>query len=125
MDKITHEVRLANWKPIIERCLDRPKGQTVKQWLELNDINEKQYYYWLRKVRQEVYAQTQTEQQLPAVSQSSSVAFAEIRLNGSTEQAQVQNPAVVIRTANACIQISHDTSPAMAAGIMKAVSHAL
>ena len=31
MDKTTHEVRLANWKSIIEQCQQRPEGQTAKQ----------------------------------------------------------------------------------------------
>lgn len=55
MDKITHEVCLANWKNTIEQCNDRPQGMTVKQWLEENSINEKTYYYWLRRVRREIY----------------------------------------------------------------------
>ena len=33
MDKITHEVCMAQWKAIIEECLSRLKGQSAKQWL--------------------------------------------------------------------------------------------
>ena len=33
MDQSTHEVRLANWKVVIEQCQIRPKRQTAKQWL--------------------------------------------------------------------------------------------
>ena len=51
MDQTTHEVRLANWKVIIEQCQARPKGQTAKQWMVENDISDKQYYYWLRRLR--------------------------------------------------------------------------
>ena len=40
MDKITHEMRLANWEPIVQQCLNRPESQTVKQWLDENGINE-------------------------------------------------------------------------------------
>ena len=58
MDQITHEVRLANWKPIIEQCQARPEGQTAKQWLSKRGISEKNYYYWQRKVHQEVYVRT-------------------------------------------------------------------
>ena len=29
MDRITHEVRLSNWKAVIEQCQSRPKGQTI------------------------------------------------------------------------------------------------
>lgn len=78
MDKITHQVRLANWQKIIEQCNNRPQGTTVKQWVKDNGINEKTYYYWLRRVRREVYSQMTPE--LPAVSSSEppAVTFAEI-----------------------------------------------
>ena len=33
MDKTTHEVRIANWRSIIEQCQARPEGQSAKQWL--------------------------------------------------------------------------------------------
>ena len=51
MDQTTHEFRLANWKAIIEQCQVRPKDQTAKDWMAENDISDKQYYYWLRRVR--------------------------------------------------------------------------
>lgn len=38
MDQSIHEVRLANWKTLIEQCQTRPKGQTAKQWLDANDF---------------------------------------------------------------------------------------
>ena len=57
MDKITHEIRLSNWKAVIEQCSLRPEGQTVKQWLADNGINEKTYYYWQRRIRKEVFGQ--------------------------------------------------------------------
>lgn len=38
MDKITHEVRLSNWKAVIEQCQSRPKGQTIASWCEENGI---------------------------------------------------------------------------------------
>ena len=78
MDQTTHEVRLANWKAIIEQCQARPKGQTAKQWMDENDISDKQYYYWLRRVRaaaikeNPIPALPEPEKQLPTVS------FAEI-----------------------------------------------
>lgn len=59
MDRITHEVRLANWKAVVDECSNRPDGMSVKCWLAENNINEKTYYYWLRRVRREVYSQMQ------------------------------------------------------------------
>ena len=56
MDTCTHKVRLNQCKLIIEQCQSRPDGQTARQWLAENGIQEKTYYYWLRRVRKEVYS---------------------------------------------------------------------
>ncbi len=39
MDKITHEIRLSNWKGVIEQCQSRPKGQTITSWCKENGIS--------------------------------------------------------------------------------------
>lgn len=80
MDKTTHEIRISNWRSIIEQCQTRPAGQSAKQWLADNGVSEKTYYYWQRKVRQETYALMKQDAVPPAmpVSDTRSVAFAEI-----------------------------------------------
>ncbi len=125
MDTITHEVRLSNWKSIIEQCSARPEGQTVKEWLEINGIKEKQYYYWQRKIRQA--AASEAGIQLPAPRETAEVSFAEIRLDREqpAEWKPPFMPAAVIHTARATIEISACASPALAARILKVVSHAL
>lgn len=44
MDKITHEIRIANWKAVLEQCHARPESQTARQWLLEQGISEKSYY---------------------------------------------------------------------------------
>ena len=123
MDKTTHEVRLANWKAVIERCQTRPKGQTAKQWLDANGISSKKYYYWLRKVRSDVYKQASAalipseEEKLPAVS------FAEIP---AKDVLSLNNPsAVVIKTKKSTIEIPTNIPESLMIKLVKAVSHAL
>ena len=73
MDTCTHEARLNQWKLIIEQCQSRPDGQTARQWLAENGIQEKTYYYWLRRVRKEVYSQlSDGNASLPAMQEKSS-----------------------------------------------------
>ena len=55
MDKTTHEVRLDYWKNIARKCQARPESQTAASRLEENGIHNKQYYYWIRKIRGEAY----------------------------------------------------------------------
>ncbi len=123
MDQSTHEVRLANWKAVIEQCQTRPKGQTAKQWLDANGISSKKYYYWLRKVRSDVYKQASAalipseEEKLPAVS------FAEIP---AKDVLSLNDPsAVVIKTKKSTIEIPTNIPESLMIKLVKAVSHAL
>ncbi len=77
MDSSTHEVRLANWKAVIEQCQSRPEGQTIAQWCEQNGVNENQYYYWQRRIRKKAFLELSSA--LPACEpQETAVTFAEI-----------------------------------------------
>ena len=57
MDNITHEVRLAHWAEIVKQCQNRPEGMSASTWLKQNGIAIKNYYYWQRRVRNEVFDQ--------------------------------------------------------------------
>ena len=50
MDQITHTVRRSMWQGILLQCQNRPCGMSAKQWMIENDINEKSFYYWQRKL---------------------------------------------------------------------------
>ena len=123
MDKTTSEVRLSQWKAIIEECENRPTSITKHQWLMDNNIPEKQYYYWLRKVRKAVYSELQAPL-LPAPSKPQDVALVEI----ATEEIAPPKepaPAVVIRTKKSTIELSSALSDEVLLKLFKAVSHAL
>ena len=122
MDQTTHEIRLANWKAIIDQCLARPKDQTARQWLAENNISEKQYYYWLRNVRKAAVneirpAAEADNKQLP------SVPFVEIPAQDIFSAGEI--PAITIRTKKSTIEISTAVSETMMIELVKAVAHAL
>ena len=123
MDQTTHEVRLANWKAIIEQCQARPKGQTAKDWMAENDISDKQYYYWLRRVR----AAAIKENQIPALPEPEkhlpTVSFAEIPVKEVLPAEE--SPVIVIKTKKSTIEIPTAVSDALVVKIVKAVAHAL
>ena len=109
MDHITHEMRLANWRQIVEQCQARPRGQNAKEWLAANGINEKQYYYWQRRIREEVYCQM--EGNLPAVGNNYTVSFAELPLQSLTGTGPHSfRPDAVIRTSKVTIELSNSVS---------------
>ena len=124
MDQSTHEVRLANWESIVHQCQSRPEGQTTKQWLADNNIPDKQYYYWLRKIRKRAIDGSDAE--LPAVSDPQTppaVAFAEIPAEAIASNEM--DAAVTIKTSKSTIQISSAVSESTMLKLVKAVAHAL
>lgn len=49
--KIDREVKLKQWTEVIQDC--RSSGQSVRSWCIEHNIDEKRYYYWLRKIREQ------------------------------------------------------------------------
>ena len=127
MDRITHQVRFANWTKIIEQCNNRPAGTTAKQWLSDNGISDKSYYYWLRKLRQEAYANA--EKEFPAVTpsqeQQHAETFAEIPLpNQQNSMTDTFQADAVIHTGTMVIGISNTISDTLLSRLLEAAHHA-
>ena len=126
MDKTTHEIRIANWRSIIEQCQARPEGQSAKQWLSDNGISEKTYYYWQRKVRQETYAlikQDAVPAAIPA-SDTQPVTFAEIPCAAAPDNLQPFTPDAVIRKGQTVLELSNSVSDRILEKIMEVMGHA-
>ena len=128
MDNITHEVRLKNWQTIIEQCAARPKGQTAKSWMNENGISEKSYYYWLRRIRREVYQEMTSEAStsaLPSVQENKSVAFAEIPyVTNETAEPACKQAGAVIQTSRMTVALSNDISDRVLRAILKEINDA-
>ena len=126
MDQLTHTVRRSNWINIIQQCQDRPAGTTAKQWLAENDISEKSYYYWLRKIRREVCEQ---EGLLEATSPSE-VSFVEIPVKPALDTAPVptvaaaMTPVAVIRSGRLTLELGNDVSDSLLCRLLQEVLHA-
>ena len=60
-----------NWMTTINQCKNLPENMTAKQQLADHKINDKSYYYWLRKIRLETYEQLN----VPSVMQSTEGSF--------------------------------------------------
>ena len=108
MDQLTHTVRRSNWINIIRQCQDRPAGTTAKQWLAENDISEKSYYYWLRKIRREVCEQ----EGLQEATNPSALSFVEIPVKTALDTAPVT------------LELSNDISESLLCRLLQEVLHA-
>lgn len=88
-----------------------------------NGINEKSYYYWLRRVRQNAYSRMDIE--LPAVTTpagQSAVAFAEIPVPERTNASFKAD--AMISTGSFVIGISNSISDGLLAKLLKVIDHA-
>lgn len=129
MDQITHTVRNSKWKDIILQCQDRPAGMSVKQWMTENQVSEKSYYYWQRKLRTEAFKQLKHSPLLPALQETSEVSFAEIRIPEPKKSVsdiipETIKPTAVIKTATMTIALSNDIADDLLSRILREVSHA-
>ena len=129
MDQLTHTVRRSNWINIIRQCQDRPAGTTAKQWLAENDISEKSYYYWLRKIRREVCEQ----EGLQEVTTPSALSFVEIPVKTALDTTPVptvpaamaaMTPVAVIRSGRLTLELSNDISESLLCRLLQEVIHA-
>ena len=129
MDKITHEVRLAHWRKIIEECSHRPEDQTARQWLDDHGITKDQYYYWQRRVRQAEYDKAFLQQLAPpaqtsaAVTDTSSISFAEMPYAPSSGLESFK-ASVMIKAGAMTIALSNSVSDDLLARIMREAGHA-
>lgn len=118
MDQTTHDVRRANWLTVVTQCQGRPEGVSAKRWLSDNGVNEKSYYYWLRKFRKEAYEQMQ-----PMVEREqtdTSITFAELTIPEKTVPAcTVSSSAEPYENSVAVIRYN-----GLTIGNLKEVSHA-
>ena len=129
MDQISHTVRNSRWKDLILQCQNRPAGMSAKQWMKENQVSEKSYYYWQRKLRKEAFEQMNHSPMLPAVQETSKVSFAEIRIPESKKSVsdiipETIKPTAVIKTATMTIALSNDITDDLLSRILNEVSHA-
>ena len=78
--KIAKELRLSHWAGIIRER--KHSGLSVIEWCKNNDISQKTYYYWQRKVREamcgELLAQQSSESAVADVPPSQTWAVCEV-----------------------------------------------
>lgn len=123
MDKSTHQVRLQQWAEIIQAQLG--SGQSKRDWCRENNVPEKQFFYWQRRVRKEI-CEAQSEAIVPAGSENGSrlveVPISTVSRNTISEGFQ---PDAVIAVGNITVGIREGISEALLMSIGKMIHHAL
>jgi putative transposase len=102
---------------------------SAMQWMTENQVSEKSYYYWQRKLRKEAFEQLNHSSMLPAVKENTEVSFAEIRIPETKKFVsdiipESIRPTAVIKTATMTIALSNDIADELLSRILREVSHA-
>ena len=62
MDREVHEIRLAQWKKIIQDA--NTSGMSKKEWCAAHGYSMKQFYYWQRNVRKSMIEEARNKGEL-------------------------------------------------------------
>lgn len=91
-----------------------------------NDISEKSYYYWLRKIRREVCEQEGLQED----TNPSALSFVEIPVKTALDTTPVptvpaaMTPVAVIRSGRLTLELSNDISESLLCRLLQEVLHA-
>lgn len=118
MDKGTQELRLMHWAELVKECHN--SGMKVREWCQQNDIDEKRYYYWQRKVRQEILQIQETS--TTAVEKVTT--FAQLPIPIGSESKSDFQPDVVLKMGTVVIEISNTASDLLLSRVSEMIHHA-
>ena len=121
MDKTTHAIRLQQWSEIIQAQLN--SGMNKKDWCRENNVPEKQFFYWQRRVRQELY-----EAKAGSLVPGGGInypALVELPVSQGRHAAADFRPDAVIAVGDVTVGIKEDISEALLMSIGKMIRHAL
>lgn len=120
MDKIStvkSQLRLQQWAKIISDC--QASDMTVVAWCEANNINIKNYYYWLRKVRSHTLEQMpELTENLPVSANDDPVTFKKLDVKTPVTGTSA---AVVIKLPNATVEVSEGASQQTVQAVLMAL----
>lgn len=116
---VAQQTRLREWAEQIRDCNNRPHGMTVDEWCQGQGITKANYYWRLRKVREELLKVTDS---MPAFAELKAPA-PETTLIENNSLAQLKI-AAVIKTDKWSIEITDQVSSVFLNTLIGAMNHA-
>lgn len=123
IDKTTYQMRLNNWAALINEC--NSSNMTKKEWCVANNINEKQLYYWQRRVRMQLVQNLDTATLAPK--------FVEVPVQTETIPTKVEQESIHLTQTNSdavlhikdfTLEINNTISPGLLSLLIEAITHA-
>ena len=116
MDKITHEMRMAYWTKLIQDCLS--SGLSKKEWCLQNHVNEKSFYYWQRRIRENAY-----DHQMVSKPVNHEVGFVEVPTLPKVQETASSNISARILVNGSTIEIVDSASDEFLHRLLGALSY--
>ncbi|MCG9969959.1 transposase [Pelotomaculum terephthalicicum JT] len=116
--EVTRRYRLKQWTQIISEC--RSSGQTVSAWCSEHNINQKSYYYWLKRVR------TAACEALPTLSSGNNPIVplnVPVPTAGTDSADQESSSDIVLRFGTITLEISNNASAMLIENTLRALQH--
>ena len=111
----TKEYRLSQWFPIVKTC--RESGMTVKAWCEQHDVNEKQFYYWQRRL-----SEAASESLVDTRQHSKLVQVPSLIPNKSRSSKSSFDPDLIIRIGEVSVELSENVSTDFLSRVLKVIA---
>lgn len=112
--EVARNYRMNKWTMIIRECSS--SGQTVSAWCSEHNINQKSYYYWLKRVR------TAACETLPALSAGNNP-IVEVNIPVSHPAGHDPSASIVVRYGSVILEISNSASAALIENTLKALQN--
>ncbi|EEG79138.1 IS66 family insertion sequence element accessory protein TnpA [Dethiobacter alkaliphilus] len=112
--EVTRKYRLNQWTQIIREC--RSSGQTVKAWCADNGINQKTYYYWLKKVREAAC------ESLPSLEENSSIVPVNIPAS-SDGPGPESSSQIILRFGSVTLELRNNASEKLIENTLRALQN--
>ena len=119
---VAQQTRLREWAEQIRDCNNRPHGMTVDEWCQGQGITKANYYWRLRKVREELLKITDP---MPAFAELKAPApGTTLAENNTPLQPKQLKIAAVIKTDKWSMEITDQASAAFLNTLIGAINHA-
>lgn len=122
MDKLTiasHDYKLNLWTARITEC--RNSGMTVIAWCNQNNVSIKSYYYWMRKIKREVFESlpADIQQKAPIITEPDPIVFSKINMPLNNEPAL--QGVITIRLNGITIDVQDEASEMIIQNTLRAI----
>ena len=118
MNKTGNEKNLVKWTSIIQKC--RSSGIGVRAWCHENNVSERQFYYWERRIKRKDF---EIQKETPSHNHANFVEL-QVPIDSSIDKSIPTFRAdIVMHVGNNILEISNTASENLLSMVLKVMSN--